>query len=290
MNKKVAVIGIEDGWSSQVLADAVAAQTGSKFLIEMSDVTADLGKGRIYAKDIDLMEMDAVIVKKIAPVYTPEILDRLEILRHLETKGVKVFSPPTTIMQMINRLSCILRLEEAGIPMPKTTVTEDVEEAIKIVKEYGSAVLKPFYTSKARGMKLLTPDDDIEKEVRDFKENNSMMFIQKKVNIPGHDLGVTYIGDKYLATYARVAQEGSWNTTTASGGKYHQYEPSKEVLEIADKARKVFNLEFTCVDIVETEEGPQVFEVSAFGGFRGLLNSCNIEVAPMIVDKILKQL
>jgi ribosomal protein S6--L-glutamate ligase len=49
-------------------------------------------------------------------------------------------------------------------------------------------------------------------------------------------------------------------------------------------------LDFTCVDVAETNEGPLVFEVSAFGGFRGLLDANGIDAADVfssyVVDKL----
>jgi ribosomal protein S6--L-glutamate ligase len=52
----------------------------------------------------------------------------------------------------------------------------------------------------------------------------------------------------------------------------------------------VFGLDFTSVDIAETDQGPVVFEVSAFGGFRGLLEGCNIDAAAAYAGHMVKEL
>ena len=44
------------------------------------------------------------------------------------------------------------------------------------------------------------------------------------------------------------------------------------------------------MDVVETADGPVVFEVSAFGGFRGLKESQGIDVAGKYVQWVLRQL
>jgi ribosomal protein S6--L-glutamate ligase len=49
-------------------------------------------------------------------------------------------------------------------------------------------------------------------------------------------------------------------------------------------------LDFTCVDIAKTEEGMFVFEVSAFGGFRGLKEAFGIDAAGLYLDHVMKEL
>ena len=47
---------------------------------------------------------------------------------------------------------------------------------------------------------------------------------------------------------------------------------------------------FTTVDVAETAAGPIVFEVSAFGGFRGLQEGLGINVAERYTDHVLSLL
>ena len=93
-----------------------------------------------------------------------------------------------------------------------------------------------------------------------------------------------------MATYARVNNGNSWNTTINSGGKYEAYEPSPEIIQLARRAQEPFGLDFTCVDVVETNNGPMVFEVSAFGGFRGLLQANEVDAASLYADYVLGRL
>ena len=43
-------------------------------------------------------------------------------------------------------------------------------------------------------------------------------------------------------------------------------------------------MDFTTVDVAETADGPIVFEVSAFGGFRGALEGAGIDAAAAYAD------
>ena len=60
------------------------------------------------------------------------------------------------------------------------------------------------------------------------------------------------------------------------------------MIALAQKAQALFGLDFTCVDVALTKAGPMVFEVSAFGGFRGIHTARGIDVADLYVAHVLK--
>ncbi len=290
---KIGVIGIPGKWSTETLADAVAEKTGFRLVIDMQKVSLELEKGRLIYAGQDLCKLDALIVKKISASYSPNTLDRLELLRIAEQAGVRVFSRAENILRLINRLSCTVTLRNHDIPMPETCITENVETAIAAVEDFSSAVFKPLYSSKAMGMCVIDSSTDralMEKQIQDFHSSHCMMYIQKKIDSLGQDLGLVFLANKYQGAYARIPQAGSWNTTINSGGRYADYSASTDIIDLAYRAQAPFGMDFTTVDIAETETGPIVFEVSAFGGFRGSLEGSGVHVADRYVDYVLKDL
>jgi ribosomal protein S6--L-glutamate ligase len=290
---KIGVIGKPGKWSTETLADAIESQTGYRQIINMSGVKLDLSNNQLYYNDINLCELDALIIKKISSRYNPNTLDRLELLRVAENAGVKVFSAPEKIIRLLDRLSCTVTLRNHLIPMPGTIITEDTESAYQAVKEFGSAVFKPLFSTKARGMVKIDADDkkaSIREQIQQFKDNHQMMYIQQFKNLSGKDLGLVFLNGQYLGTYARVSQTDAWNTTINSGGRYEHYEPSDEVIKMATKAQALFGMDYTTVDVAETEDGPVVFEVSAFGGFRGALEGAGINAATRYTEHVINKL
>ena len=89
---RIGVIGIPGKWSTETLADAVEERTGYRLVIDMGEVSLDLEDRRLLFQDQDLCQLDALIVKKISATYSPNTLDRLELLRVAEQAGVRVFS------------------------------------------------------------------------------------------------------------------------------------------------------------------------------------------------------
>ena len=290
---KIGVIGIPGKWSTETLADAVEARTGYRLVIDMAAVSLDLQRQQLLFQQQDLCQLDALIVKKISVRYNPNTLDRLELLRVAEQAGVRVFSRAENMLRLIDRLSCTVTLRNAGIPMPATRVTEDIGAARSAVEDFGSAVFKPLYSTKARGMCVIDSSRDparIEREIRAFQAENPMMYIQQKIELPGRDLGMVFLDGEYLGSYARVSKGDAWNTTIHSGGKYAAHTPADDVIELARRAQALFGMDFTTVDVAETNSGPIVFEVSAFGGFRGALEGIGIDAGGLYTEHVLRQL
>ena len=290
---KIGVVGLAGKWSTEALADAVEESTGYRLVIDMAGVSLDLDQQRLLFEGQDLCQLDALIVKKISASYDSNTLDRLEMLRVAEQAGVRVFSRAENMLRLIDRLSCTVTLRNAGIPMPATRVTEDVGAAVAVVQDFGSAVFKPLYSTKARGMCVIDAQRDpasIESEIRAFQAENPMMYIQQKIELPGRDLGMVFLAGEYLGSYARVSKGDAWNTTIHSGGRYAAHTPPDDVIELARRAQAPFAMDFTTVDVAETKDGPIVFEVSAFGGFRGALEGIGINAAGLYVAHVLRQL
>jgi tetrahydromethanopterin:alpha-L-glutamate ligase len=288
---RVGVVGLPDGWSSQQLVEALRPKVAWVGLIDMGDVVFDLEAGAVWQGDLDLCTLDAIVVKKVGSPYSPDLLDRLAILRFIEGRGVRVFSKPAVMKRLVDRLSCTVSLRLGEIPMPPTVITESIDRALGAVEAFGRAVLKPLYTSKARGMTIVEANADARQQLEEFqKAGNAVLYVQELLHLSGRDLGIAFLGGELLGAYARVSQGDSWNTTTHSGGKYEACSPEPAILELAQRAQDLFDLDFTSVDVAITDQGPVVFEVSAFGGFRGLLEACGINAAERYADYVVHEL
>jgi tetrahydromethanopterin:alpha-L-glutamate ligase len=287
---KIGVLGIPGKWSSEHLADTIATRTGERLLISAADICFDFESRGVFWEKQNLSELDALIIKKVTPTYSHDIIDRLGMLGFLADQGVRVFSSPLRIARAANRLTGTLDLAQGGIPIPPTIVTESVDEAVCAVQRFEKVVLKPLFTSKARGMEVITDGPHAAAAIADFRNANPIMYVQKFIEFNNRDYGLVFLGGKYVATYARVGAGDHWTTTTHFGGKYQPFQPDQSVIDMASRAQALFGLDFTCVDVAITPEGPFVFEVSAFGGFRGLKEAHGIDAAALYADYVIEQL
>ena len=68
------------------------------------------------------------------------------------------------------------------------------------------------------------------------------------------------------------------------------YEATPELIELGAKAQAPFGMDFTTVDVAITEDGPVVFEVSAFGGFRGAQEGIGIDAASLYAEYVMDKI
>jgi ribosomal protein S6--L-glutamate ligase len=288
---KLAVVGSPGGWSTERLAGALRAAGAGATVLDLGACSLRLPERRLLHRGAPVEDLDGAVVKKIGDTAGGwAVRERLTLLRHLEASGVPVLSPPDRLEVALDRYRMTHELAVAGLPTPDTVVTENVDEAVTAVEAFGVAVLKPLFTSKGRGMRRLAPSLHLRAALEEHRTTDGGPFyLQRFVPHPGRDLGIAVLDGRPLGAYWRVAAGEGWMTTVLAGGHDERAHPPTVVVEMALAAARHFDLVFTVVDLVETPGGGwAVLEVSAFGGFRGLLTACGIDAAPLLAEVVLR--
>jgi tetrahydromethanopterin:alpha-L-glutamate ligase len=279
---RVAVSGIPGAWSSERMCEALQDRGIDSFVFSLGDCMHDLSTGQVTLGDLDLGELDGIVIKKLAPQDSAVARLRLHMLRSLESQGVRIFSRPDVIERAMDRYGMNRELAAAGLPLPYTIAFETPEGLRDAVETLGDAIVKPIYTSKGRGMFRVHSGDPIP----EWDPENGRWLAQRFVDAPGRDIGACVLGGKYVGAFYRVAPEGNWMTTTFSGGHYEHCDLDTEGREIAVKAANLFGLDYTVVDLVKNQKSYELYEVSAFGGFRGLWTANQMDVAALYAKYI----
>ncbi len=292
---KIAIAGVIGKWSTEHLGEALRARGVETTLFQVQDCLLDLDQGAVRYENKVLQGFDGVVVKKMGELTHQNFTYRLGILRQLEKNGARVFSPPDQIAVVADRLEVTRTLRWAGLPMSPTVVTESVDEALSALYRFNKAVLKPIFTTKGRGMKLLNAGqrDEAAAELVQFRDSGLGPFsLQQFVDAQdGRDIGISVLDGKVIGTYYRIAGEGNWMTTIHSGGRYEACELTPELEEIALRAAGAFKLDFTGVDIVQAPDGSlMLYEVSAFGGFKGCQVALDLDAADLYADYVVRTL
>lgn len=289
---KIAVVGQPGAWSTERLADALRAQGADALVVDLAACSLHLPDRRLYHRGAPL-QVTAAVVKKIGDTADGwAVGERLNMLRYLEASGIPVMSAPDRLEVAVNRYRMTLELVGGGFPVPETVITEDIGEAVAVVERFGNAVLKPLFTSKGRGMLRLVPGPDLRDALAGHRAaGGGPFYLQRFVAHPGRDLGLAVLEGRCLGAYWRVAARDQWMTTVLSGGRYEPADPPEAALTLAVAAAKRFGLLFTGVDLIEDPDGTlTVLEVSAFGGFRGLLTACGLDAAPLVAESVIRRI
>jgi ribosomal protein S6--L-glutamate ligase len=275
MTLHVAVAGIPGAWSSERMCEALRSAGVESFVFSLGEALHNLNSGAVTLNGASLSGLDGIVVKKFAAQDDPALRVRIHILQALEDQGLRIFSRASVIDKVMDRYSMNMGLLKAGLPLPVTYSFESQDGFRRAVAALGKTVVKPVYTSKGRGMFVAEAGSDAGL----WQEDAGRGLVQEFVRSPGRDIGACVLGGRYLGAFYRVAAEGEWMTTTAAGGRYAPCELSQAGIDLAERAAAAFGLDYTIADLVETADGFRIYEVSAFGGFRGLWVSSGFDVA-----------
>jgi len=235
-----------------------------------------------------LKELKAVIVRPIGRGSLEETIFRLDLLHRIERLGVYVTNPPSAIERSVDKYYALTLLEEAGLPVPRTVVTESSENALKAFKELGGdVVLKPIFGSRGMGSTRISDANVAERIFRAVDFNRQVLYLQEFVSHGNFDIRIFVLGDHVLASMRRVAD--SWKTNVSLGAKPVPYNPPEEIRRLALKAAKTIGCDVSGVDILETGNGPFIVELNSQPGWRGLQSVTEVKIADEIVDYVLKR-
>lgn len=288
---KIAVIGNPGAWSTERLASAIRNEGLDPLIVPAGELSVCLSTGQASWRGHPLPDAAGVIVKKLGLSTDEQAVVRLLPLTVWARQGIPVLSEPDRIGRVLDRYRMTLDLASADIPLPRTLLTESPEEAADLVDVCGQVVIKPRYTSKGQGMLRVDAPSDVRSLVANSAAlGRGAVYLQEFVPaLRGRDIGVVVIGDAVAGAYARVAAPNEWRTTTAAGGRYAPVEIDSNIESLALRVSRVFGLDFTTVDVVETERGPLVYEASALGGFRGLFEATGTDAGRLTVRWALKR-
>ncbi|MBX5321531.1 MAG: RimK family alpha-L-glutamate ligase [Candidatus Bathyarchaeota archaeon] len=242
----------------------------------------------VHSVDV-LKDLNALIIRPIGRGSLEEIVFRMDLLYRLERLGFYVVNPPEAIEHCVDKYDLLAILEDAGIPVPRTAVTEDADEALKAFHELGGdVVVKPLFGSRGVGSTRLTDPEVAYTVFRAIAFYHGVIYLQEFVPHGCSDIRAFVIGDRVAAAMHRVAT--SWKTNYSQGAHPQPLKLDGELEELAVKSAKLIECKIAGVDILESPRGPLVIEVNSQPGWRGLQSVTRFNIADEIVNFVLSEL
>ena len=175
------------------------------------------------------------------------------------------------------------------MPVPRTAVTEDIDEALKTFHELdGDVVVKPIFGSKGIGSTRITDPEVAYTAFRAITFYHGVIYIQEFVPYGCLDIRAFVVGDRGVATMGRIAQ--SWKTNYSQGARQEPIKLDSQLEKLAIKSAQLIRCKIAGVDILESPKGPLVVEVNSQPGWRGLQSVTCVNIADAIVDFVLSEL
>jgi len=204
-----------------------------------------------------------------------------------ESYGVPVVNSAETAEVCADKAKTSIRLDDAGVPTPATTVAFDVDSAMDAIEEFGyPCVIKPVVGSWGRLLAKIESESAAEAILEHKKTlghyEHSVFYVQEFVEKPGRDLRVLTVDGEPVAAMARSSEH--WLTNAAKGADVEAFELNDEVRALARDASEAVGGGLLGVDVMETGDGYTVPEVNHTVEFKALNDATDVDVAGTVVD------
>jgi len=281
----------KDGWCSTQLRKAIKRRNITPVCFSYRQLVARVK----YKPDASvgetnvLRDLSALITRPIGRGSLEEIIFRMDLLHRLERLGLLVINPPLSIERSVDKYYALALLEEHGLPVPLTAVTESYEEALKCFHELGGdVVVKPLFGSRGVGSTRISDPDVAARVFRTVSFYHGVLYLQEFIPHGVSDIRAFVVGDRVIASMNRIAE--TWKTNVSLGAKPVSTNLDEELENLAVKAAEVIGCKVTGVDVLEGPKGPVVIELNSQPGWRGLQSVTETNIADEIIGYVLSEL
>lgn len=285
---KVGILGSPRGWHVQALKQAVERRGIAVTCLPITRLVARLAvRPWMRSHEETLDDYDVLFVRAIPGGSLEQVIFRVDALHRLENAGIRIVNPPTAIERTVDKYYTSFLLEDAGLPTPRTVVTERFDEALLAFHELGGdVVVKPLFGSEGRGMVRVSDQDTAYRVFRALELGCYVYYLQEFIPHHNEDIRAFVIGDRVVA--AMVRKSDSWKTNVAQGAGAEPLALSAELAEMSLRAARVLQADYAGVDILRAEQGKvYVAEVNGIPGWTKLQQVTGVDVAELLVEHVI---
>jgi ribosomal protein S6--L-glutamate ligase len=248
-----------------------------------------LAGATVEAAGIDLTAADGVLVRMMPPGSLEQVVFRMDALHRLAALGVPVLNPPRAVEAAVDKYLALARIEAAGLPVPATWSGESADEALAAFEALGGdVVVKPLFGSEGRGLVRVSDFELARRTFRTLERLGAVLYLQRAVRHPGHDLRAFVLGGRLVGAIRRHASGGDWRTNVAVGGRAEACTLDPAAERLALQAARAVGAEMAGVDLLpDLDRGSlAVIEVNAVPGWKALAAATGLDVAGAILTHL----
>ena len=292
---RISKIGLfsSDPWSRRVKS---LEQAFNHFGVEVTHIMpwkvlrwGSTNSHRLTHEGIDLTEFDIILVLDLGANDIGAFFNRIGLLSALTDLGVRIINSVQSIILMRNKAETMRKLISAGLPVPRSLITESIEDSAEFVRENFPCVLKPITGFGGMGVQLIDREFDRD-NIYDYLKFHSSQFgkgafiLQEYVQNPGFDIRALVVRDEVIASMQRFGGEGITHNIHNGGI------PQNNTIDVTDLSLRVASSvrgEIVGVDIIPDMDGTLwVLEANATPGWNGLQEVTDFDISTRIADLI----
>jgi RimK family alpha-L-glutamate ligase len=287
MPAKIGILSSQRGYHVQALEEAICRRGCEPAFFPITRMAGWVGgHPAVHVRGEPIEECQALLVRTIPTGSLEQIIFRMNVLHRLERLGVRVVNSGSAIERTVDKYFASFLFADAGIPTPRTLVTEDFQTALAACQEMGDVVLKPVFGSEGKGMVRVNDEETAYRVLRAWELNRYIYYIQEYVPHFKEDIRAFVVKDRVIASMLRSGT--GWKTNFSKGAEVKPINLDVEKETLALKAARLFDLDYAGVDLMRAEDGRTfVVEINSIPGWRGLQKTTRINIADEIIDRVL---
>ncbi|WP_165229910.1 ATP-grasp domain-containing protein [Aquisphaera insulae] len=284
----LAVLASGFGWHISDLLRAAEKVGVALEICPFPEVSARVGgdRPRVTAGAIDLEGLNGLLVRMMPPGSLEQVVFRMDAIHRVAAAGVPVWNPPRAIEAAVDKYLALALLASRGLAVPETWAGQGADEALRTFEELGSdVVVKPLFGSEGRGILRVSDRELAWRTFHAIERLGSVIYLQRVIRHPGHDLRVFVLQGRVLAAMRRFATGGEWRTNASLGGRTEAATLDPAVKSLALAAAEAVGTEVAGVDLVEDLDRGElvVLEVNAVPGWKAISGTTGVDVAARIL-------
>ncbi|MBE6023993.1 MAG: RimK family alpha-L-glutamate ligase [Cellulosilyticum sp.] len=251
------------------------------------------------------IENGNAVLHTARPLQSPEFilfLDKdIRLAKHLEKLGYTLFNSREVIENCDDKMLTFQILANSGIKMPKTffcplyfygtgTGEPNPDFTTTLEKELGyPMVIKEAFGSFGAQVYLIHNQEELIAKQKEliYTPHLYQEFIQSST---GRDVRIYVVGDQVVASMYRHS-DTDFRANISNGGTALPYSPNEAFCQMAIKATKVLEADFTGIDLLFGEnDEPILCEVNSNAHIKNIYDCTGVDVAHFIFKYILEKI
>ena len=210
----------------------------------------------------------------------------VSIIRQLDALGVPHLMTSEALLLARDKMSCLQRLVECDIDVPRTVLCYSTFEARRIARRMGPfpVVVKLLESTHGIGVALAHNMRELERLAEGFLQMQDRFLLQEYIRESGgNDIRAFVVGGTIVASMQRTAAEGEFRANIHRGATAANYPLSETETAIVLKTATAIGVEVAGIDLISSKRGPLVMEVNASPGLEGIEGATGVDIAGAII-------
>ncbi|MGB0758003.1 MAG: RimK family alpha-L-glutamate ligase [Rubripirellula sp.] len=278
-------------YSTRRLKEAANKRGHKVKVLDTLRFSIDLEKGEpdLYYRSKPLSDYDAIVPRIGASI----TYFGTAVVRQFEQMDVFSAASSAGIANSRDKLRCLQILSRHAIGIPETTFVREKRDVLPAIERVGGVpiIIKLLEGTQGVGVILAESVKIAEAIIETLQSTRQNVLIQKFVSeSKGRDIRAFVVGDRVVAAIRRVAQGQEFRSNVHRGGRTERVILDETYCQTAVRCTQIMGLRVAGVDMLESDEGPQVMEVNSSPGLEGIETCTQLDIAGAIVDYIAAQI